>query len=503
MNINYKYGIHIFYMSVRSVRKRTGEQKERRRVRQRMSRPPLVCVISDDNGLRTRASSLLHYKKRVQIVPGGVSYAAVHMFDKMFEIATDPQKERLLTVFSAATQDINISRRVGDAANAVSKELKRKEDFKSEHITKFLQPLGNIHLAMPIHNLQGVWTSMTPYPIPDIPVLPDGSIRIAGCAGTKRLCAVLRKLIQQIDNGSIKLEYISKVIVGRHGLSTKSYRNEFKPDKKTGMPRFPDHGHNVKIHGEEGHEGHYFHLLNELKNKCGTKFHHLTTNSFFTDENNNGVAGTRLSGLELMEDGAPVLKIYGNAGTYSRDPQAIAIQSTRVLDNILTTLCFTPNHATFLHDLKLCWILSNYETVGEYFKPQNCHLWCGLGKDGTDMLFIDTREDYDRVLNIVGRQFEANIKRVQDNFLTTHSDSWAVNEKFHTAAEYGIRNLKISAIVTDPGPGHIAKAQKEYFPLGPQDGDDLLAIEAIVGYEGVQFQRVPMGETKTGTRLRY
>ena len=309
-----------------SLRKRTGEQKYvvgSRRVRQRISRPPLVCVISDDNGLRTRASSLLHYNKRVQIVPGGVSYAAVHMFYKMFEIATDPQKERLLTVFSAATQDINISRRVGDAANAVSKELKRKEDFKSEHITKFLQPLGNIHLAMPIHNLQGVWTSMTPYPIPDIPVLPDGSIRIAGCAGTKRLCAVLRKLIQQIDNGSIKLEYISKVIVGRHGLSTKSYRNEFKPDKKTGMPRFPDHGHNVKIHGEEGHEAHYFHLLNELKNKCGTKFHHLTTNTFFTDENNNGVAGTRLSGLELMEDGAPVLKIYGNAGIYSKTPKQL------------------------------------------------------------------------------------------------------------------------------------------------------------------------------------
>ena len=501
-----------------SVQKRilAGEQKESRRVRQRMSesRSSLVCVISDDNGLRTRASSLLRYGDRVQIVPGGVSYAAVYMFDKMFEIATDPQKERLLTVFSAATQDMDISQRVGDAANAVSKELKKKEKLTSNHITNFLQPFENTHLAMHIHNLQGVWTSlqgvwrrMTPYPIPDIPVLPDGSIRIAGCAGTERLCTVLRKLIQQIDNGSIKLEYISKVIVGRHGLSTKSYTKEFnKLDEKTGMPRFPDHGHNVKIHGEEGHERVYFELLEALKMRCGTTFHHLTTNSFFTDENNNGVAGTRLSGLELMKDGAPVLKIYGNAGTYSRDPQAIDIQSTRVLDNILTTLCFTPNHATFLHDLKLCWILSNYETVGEYFKPQNCHLWCGLGKDGTDMLFIDTREGYDRVLNIVGEQLEANIKRVQDNFLTTHSDSWAVNEAFHTAANDGIRNLQISAIVTDPGPGHVTKAQKGYFPLGPQDGDDLLAIEAIVGLEGVEIRRMPnqyAGEMKTGTRLRY
>jgi len=483
-----------------SVRKLEGEQKERR-VRRKMSRPPLVCVISDDNGLRTRASSLLHYNDddhlygaRVKIVRGGVSFAAAHMFDNMYNIATDAQKQRLLSVFYAASQDIRISQRVGNAANVVSKKLKRKDPLTPEHVEIFLQLFTDIPLIMPTHNLHDVWKRMTPDDIPDIPVLPDGSIRIAGCAGTERLCAVLHKLIQQIDNGLNP----DLIIVGRHGLSTKSYRNEFKPDNN---PRFPDHGHNVKIHGEEGHEAHYFELLEALKMRCGAKFHHLTTNSFFTDENNNGVAGTRLSGLELMENGAPVLKIYGNEEKYSRDPQSIiSIRPTRVLDNILTTLCFTPNHATFLHDLKLCWILSNYETVEEFFKPQYCHLWCGMGKDGTDMLFRQDspREEYFRVRNLFDK---ANIITVQDNFLTTHRDSWTVNEAFHMAANDGIRNLQISALVTDPGPGHIAKAQKGYFPLGPQDGDDLLAIEAIVGSEGVQISYA--GEMKTGTRLRY
>ena len=454
--------------------------------------PPLVCVISDDNWLHTRESSIYG----LRTVRGPISTEGRNMFDIMFNRASDLKKKYLLFMFLSAARSIALSKRLGDAANVVAEELRgKKEQLNHVHIDKFIESF-NIpeYMKIQIHNIDIAWARRqyvaaknAPQhvePIPTIPLLEDGSVRIAGCAGTKRMCDTLEKLLGQLQEN---IPWPTKIIIGRHGLSTKQFFNSFGTDQT------PDFGHNVKIHGEQGYELQYFMLRDKIRAFCesnGIEFHSLTSNSFFMPPSGYGIPGTRLSSLTIDNDEQVFYVRFGNNdGPLPRnEEQYMPVTVDPNTKKILKTLCYTRG-ATFMHDLKLCWILSNYEKYGIYFKPQECDLWSG--HDG-DMLFCHVSEEEqksrsDEYVAIVHKLGNRTNIRVTDNFLTTYEDTWAVEEIFFEALRAGIQNLKISAMVTDPGPSHISKAMKKYFPLGPQDGDDLLAINAIVG-EGVRVE---------------
>ena len=238
-------------------------------------------------------------------------------------------------------------------------------------------------------------------------------------------------------------------------------------------------------------------------------FDHFTTNSFYTSEDGSGVPGTRLTCLRFTNEGT-ILDYYGDSkGPFPRgtDPVSIPIQVDIKMLNILTTLCFTKN-ATFMHDLKLCWALSNYEKIKTLFTIKECELWSGGSSDGNnDMLFhhlsqndikaycraiqpsmvmgVDkfppTLVEINQQLNHIGKSRTI----ILEKFITMYEDSWNFTQMFHSDLNRGIVGLKVSAIVTDPGPGHIKKAHDGYFPLGPQDGDDMMAMCAILHPNGV------------------
>ena len=378
-------------------------------------------------------------------------------------------------------------------------------------ITEF-DSLNVEQLNQKYHELKIQWKNQPSDIIPNIPIQEDGSIRIAGCAGTKKLCQVLEVLITQLNTHDFITKPISRVVVGRHGLSTKTYGNEWNGRSKlfqTGdISSIPDYGHNVKIYGERGQEKRYFDLLDILSSilsRANVPFNHFTTNSFFTDKDGTGVPGSRLTCLRF--DGLNYfLDYYGDNNSPCKrgeKPRSFPIELSSQFQDLVRSLCFTRG-ATFMHDLKLVWTISNFEKLEQYFTTTECCLYSGGDVNGSnDMLFHKFSE-----LDLIGYRkaitpemltgqvpfpptleiIEAKLagigkskSTIYENFVAKYRHSFHLSMLFHQDFNEGILNLKVSAMVTDPGPSHIKKAYDGYFPLGPQDGDDIMALYAILG----------------------
>ena len=489
----------------------------------------LITVLSDDSGINSRLASLIPFTKLGCIlVRSKYSPESISMYDNMFQIEMDLiTRQMLLTIFKLASSDLEFSEILVKAANFVSKSLANKEKLNLSHIelliskvkdyTSISSEFTNYSLEKcreEFERLKTTWAESKDQFIPEIPIF-DESIRIAGCAGTKKLCDILDRLIEQLENHNLETKPIKSIFIGRHGLSTKTYGKEwngrsdlFKKGKTTSVPDF---GHNVKIYGERGHESRYFSLLKKLKlfsKSRGIRFEHFTTNSFYTKEDGSGVPGSRLTCLRKTNEGT-FLDFYGNetnALARGEKPLSIPIHLDAKLNDILDTLCFTKK-ATFMHDLKLCWILSNYEKLSHFFEVKVCELWSGVTPNGeNDMLFHPFSEHdiegykkaitqnmvlgIDKTLPNMDKIEELLIKIgksktiIQERFVTEYSNSWKLTKLFHENFSNGIYGLKISAMVTDPGPGHIKKAHDGYFPLGPQDGDDMMALYGIIHPDG-------------------
>ena len=498
-------------------------------------RTKLLTILSDDNGLQSRLSTLVRFKQfGCKLIKSKISSQAVDMFDKIFNMEMETYlRQTLLSYFEIVTfsndSNMNFSEKLVEASYCVSQSIINKEKLNISHLNLFLTKIKDFTNVDSIHtnlsdeqcfqrykDLKKIWSCIENDSIPAIPILEDNTIRIAGCAGTKRLCDTLDRLKNQLKSHDFEKTPINAIYIGRHGLSTKTYGKEWNGRSglfKTGdVSNIPDFGHNVKIYGERGQEARYFSLLKDIKIICQSKgiiFDHFTTNSFYTSEDGSGVPGTRLTCLRLTNEGI-MLDYYGDInGSFPRGtaPVSVPINVDIKLMNILTTLCFTKN-ATFMHDLKLCWALANYEKVKHLFTIKECELWSGGSSEGSnDMLFHHLSEHdivgYRKAITssmVMGvDKFPPTLVEINhqlnhinksrtiilDKFITKYEDSWNFTQMFHGDLSKGIVDLKVSAMVTDPGPGHIKKAHDGYFPLGPQDGDDLMAICAILHPNGV------------------
>ena len=62
-----------------------------------------------------------------------------------------------------------------------------------------------------------------------LPLLADGSLRLIGCAGTRRMCDLLDTVYNiMLYMSNEEQSKISKIYVGRHGLPVNSIGNEYK-----------------------------------------------------------------------------------------------------------------------------------------------------------------------------------------------------------------------------------------------------------------------------------
>lgn len=502
------------------------------------------AILSDDNLVNTRFASLIQFKKYgCNIIFSKISHESIHILDAMFNCDIDINLRRnLLSIIESAVnkdyQSENSSMfYLNKAAEDISKSIS-KEKIDSSMVKNFVRSYLNYTTIIDkfknytayecfqryfyLQNLSKTYEdeSIINKMNFKLPLLEDGSLRLIGCAGTRRMCDLLDAVYNtMLYMSKENLSKISKIYVGRHGLSVKSIGNEYKNifdgkknslfDNSRFITSLPDFGHNTKIDGDTGYEKCYFDKLYRLKGICkflGIPFNHFTTNSFYTSPNGETIPGSRLS-LIRMTDSGPQIEIYGDmAGFYpkEKEPDVIPINLDSKICHILETLCFT-KRSTYMNDLKLAWIISNFEKLEQYFTPISCSLISRNNKSKSyiycDMMFHKFNKYDQNCYNLCSQkvglsdmneinqkihQSKLEIFDIEENFITSYDNSFEVNRLFLVDFLSGIKNLKVSAMVTDPGCGHIKKSHNGYFPLGPQDGDDLMALYAILHPEGLK-----------------